>query len=292
MQIGAFDSERREVPQSGHGGRWGGATEEADGRAMKVTSWGVFTDCGMVRRVNEDAYLAAPPMFVVADGMGGHAAGEVASHLAVEVLSELVGRGPIGVQDVIDAVDTANDAIVQTAEANSITAGMGTTLTGIAQVMAGGVEHWMAFNMGDSRVYRLAGDRLEQLTVDHSEVQELITSGEITREEAGVHSRRNVVTRSLGTLPASPLDSWVFPPLEGERFLLCSDGLTREVSDDEIAACLRTGADPVATAEDLLALALGRGGADNVTVIVVDGSDEEVQQTVDEDTMPRGGHDE
>lgn len=255
---------------------------------MKGVAWGAATDRGRLRVVNEDAMLASPPMFVVADGMGGHAAGDVASHIAIDTLVELVGRGPITMQDVIDAVAEANRAIVHVATSDEARAGMGTTVTGLALVVAGGTEHWMVFNVGDSRVYRLADGEFRQITVDHSEAQELVVAGQLTSEEARHYERRNVVTRSLGSEPDEQLDSWIFPPVSGERFLVCSDGLTGEVRDEVLEVTLQSIADPQAAAEALVAEAIEAGGTDNITVLVVDGGQMDADDPLDDDTIPRG----
>jgi len=255
---------------------------------MSVCSWGVVTDRGLVREVNEDALLADPPLFVVADGMGGHAAGDVASWLAVRALADLVGRGSVSGQHTVDAVSTANSAILRAANDDHQRLGMGTTVTGLVSVKAGGAEHWMVFNVGDSRVYRLSHGHFIQLTVDHSEAEELVTAGRLTRGQARDYRRRNVLTRSLGTDPPPALDSWLFPPADRERFLLCSDGLTSEVEDHQIEACLRTNLDPQKAAEELLRRALEAGGRDNITVIVVDGMSDADPSDTEQDTRPRG----
>lgn len=257
---------------------------------MGARAWGALTDRGLVRTVNEDALLADPPLFLVADGMGGHAAGDVASWTAVESFVDLVGHGPVSVQEAIDAVSAANTAILDIAAANPDKAGMGTTLSGLVSVMTGGSEHWLVFNVGDSRVYRLVGGRLEQVTVDHSEAEEMVVAGRLTREEARGYKRRNVVTRSLGTDPGPVADTWVFPPAEKDRFLVCSDGLTNEVRDHDIERALRDQEDPQDAAETLVRLALDSGARDNVTVIVVDGGSGAQESEVDDDTTPRGDH--
>ena len=160
-------------------------------------SHGVATSVGRVRRVNEDSYLAVPPIYAVADGMGGHGSGDVASRLAVEVLARCVELRPLFTEAVLHALDEANLVIIGHEEPNR----MGTTITGVAGLESAGGDQLMVFNVGDSRVYRLAGDRIEQLTVDHSEVQELVLAGVLTREQARTHPRRNVVTRALGSDP-------------------------------------------------------------------------------------------
>ena len=193
----------------------------------------------------------------------------------------------ISAQDVIEAVTTANRTISDAAASDLERAGMGTTIAGLALVSAGGSEHWMVFNVGDSRVYRMIDGQLDQLTVDHSEVQELVLSGQLTREAARRYRRRNVVTRSLGSDLADAIDSWVFPPTPGERFLICSDGLTGEVREEDIGACLRLVVDPQEAAEALLQRAIEAGGSDNVTVLVVDGGEIEESPAMDDDTLPR-----
>ena len=250
--------------------------------------WGAITDRGVVREVNEDALLADPPLFIVADGMGGHAAGDVASWLAVDAFVELVERGNVGANDAIDAISAANAAILDASIDHPERAGMGTTISGLAGVHAGGVDHWLVFNVGDSRVYRLADGILTQLTIDHSEAEELVAAGQLTRDQARSYRRRNVVTRSLGTDPAPAPDSWVFPPVDGERFLICSDGLTTEVDDVRIRRCLVDQSDPQAAAASLVKMARDAGGRDNITVIVVDGERASEFRAVDEDTNPRG----
>ena len=257
---------------------------------MSPIGWGSATDCGRVREVNEDALLATPPLFVVADGMGGHAAGEVASRLALASFASLAGEESISVQDALEALAAGNQSILDGAAAHPEWAGMGTTVAGLALVHAAGEEHWMVFNVGDSRVYRLAGGQLTQLTVDHSEVEELLQRGMMRREEALGYAGRNVITRSLGTVPAPVPDSWIFPPVDGERFLVCSDGLTREIDDTEIADCLLHLADPEAAAAELVQRAVRAGGHDNVTVIVVDGPGARATDQVEEDTLPRRHH--
>ena len=187
-------------------------------------SHGVATSVGRVRRVNEDSYLAVPPIYAVADGMGGHGSGDVASRLAVEALARCVELRPLFTEAVLHALEEANQVIVSRAEPPSR---MGTTVTGLAGLETAGGDHLMVFNVGDSRVYRLAADRIVQLTVDHSEVQELVLAGVLTREQARTHPRRNVVTRALGAAPTVHSDHWLLPAVGGDRFLICSDGLYR-----------------------------------------------------------------
>ena len=172
-------------------------------------SHGAATSVGRVRQVNEDSFLALPPLFVVADGMGGHGAGDVASRIAIEEMTACAALRPLFAEAVLTALEHANRHIIERDEANR----MGTTVTGLAGLETAGGDHLMVFNIGDSRVYRLSGDRLEQLTVDHSEVQELVLAGVITREQARTHPRRNIVTRALGSDPCLPPDHWLLPAI-------------------------------------------------------------------------------
>lgn len=234
--------------------------------------WGAATDTGRVREANEDAYLAEPLVFAVADGMGGHQAGEVASAMAADVLRERLATGAPSTEVMEAAVVEANAAIFQTARRNSSQMGMGTTLTALAVVPAtDSTPTQLALaNVGDSRTYVLAQGRLRRATIDHSYVQELLATGHITEEEARHHPRRNIVTRALGIEPSVRVDSWLLPLVRGERYILCSDGLVDEVDDDAIAAIARQHDDPQTAADQLVAAALANGGRDNVTVVVVD----------------------
>jgi len=255
---------------------------------------GAATDTGRVRDHNEDSALAEGGVFVVADGMGGHAAGEVASGMVVETMRELVDRRDLTADDVTRQLLIANERILTAVSSHPEQRGMGTTATGIVLVTAGGADHWAAFNVGDSRVYRYIDQSLTQVSVDHSEVQELVEAGVITPAEARVHPARNVVTRSLGTDYAYHSDVWVLPPYAGERFVICSDGLTNEVTDDELREILRANPDPQAASEELVRAAVEAGGRDNVTVVVVNldgdvGDDlSETSPRAEADTAPRG----
>jgi len=236
---------------------------------MLALRYGAATDVGLVRDHNEDSMWVSPQLFVVADGMGGHAAGEVASDLAVSEFSYIAKIAPLQDSDITAAFQRANDHILA-ASIRGDRFGMGTTLTGLAVVSADSGDQWAVFNVGDSRVYRFAEGTLRQLTIDHSEVQELIAAGQLARSQARYYPRRNVVTRSLGTLPAPVPDIWLLPPEAGERFLLCSDGLTGELDDDAIATILGEIADPRQAAEELVRQANEAGGRDNTTVVIVD----------------------
>jgi protein phosphatase len=243
---------------------------------------GAATSVGRVRQVNEDSYLADPPLFVVADGMGGHGAGDLASRIAIEDMRACVPLRPLFAEAVLTALEHANQHIIERDAANR----MGTTVTGLAALETVGGDQLMVFNVGDSRVYRLAGNRLEQLTVDHSEVQEMVLAGVITREQARTHPRRNVVTRALGSNTGLLPDYWLRPAITGDRYVMCSDGLFGELTDDVIAALLAAGT-PQQAAEALVTAANHAGGRDNVTAVVADiDSADAGTAGADEATMP------
>jgi serine/threonine protein phosphatase PrpC len=237
---------------------------------MLTLHWGTATDVGRVREINEDSLLATDRLFAVADGMGGHAAGEVASELAITELGELASVAPLSPDRLANAIGRANDHILTMSLERGDRLGMGTTLTGMAVVDTDPRQQFAVFNVGDSRVYRFADGVLSQLTVDHSEVQEMVSAGRLRPEDARLHPRRNVVTRSLGSYPPPLPDLWLIPPVATDRFLICSDGLTAELADSDIARILQEAADPGKAAAELVDSALAAGGSDNVTVVVVD----------------------
>ncbi|MBV8983418.1 MAG: Stp1/IreP family PP2C-type Ser/Thr phosphatase [Acidimicrobiia bacterium] len=234
---------------------------------------GGATDTGLVRDHNEDRYLADEHLFVVADGVGGHKAGEVASQTAVETLQHAFTEPTT--ENLVEAVKTANRTVWNLAEANSDQRGMGTTLTAIALVDDGGEDRLAIVNVGDSRAYLLQQGQLEQLTEDHSLVEQLVREGQLTPEEAQVHPQRSIITRALGLDPDVEVDSWELTPYKGDRLLLCSDGLTNEVSDADIATTLRTVGDPEEAAKQLVDAARDHGGNDNITCVVVDVLDDD-----------------
>jgi PPM family protein phosphatase len=241
---------------------------------------GVATSTGRVRHVNEDSYLAHPPVYAIADGMGGHGAGDLASALAIETLTECAQAGRLSVPAVLSALEAANQAI-----AWHEPQGMGTTITGLASLETAGGHHLMVFNVGDSRVYRVVGGRLDQVTVDHSEVQELVQVGRLTRDQARTHPRRNIITRALGSGRPLRADHWLLPAIVGDRYLLCSDGLFGELAEDQMLPLL-AGGDPHQVAATLVAAADDAGGRDNITVIVVDVEDVGDREA-DGNTLPR-----
>lgn len=233
---------------------------------------------GSVRSVNEDSFLAESPLFVVADGMGGHARGDRASQTVVAVLRNLL---PVGIlptpRQVLAAITASNDAVRELTDDDGRPLLSGTTLSGLALVDAneGASTHWMAFNIGDSRIYSWDGRRLAQLTVDHSAVQELIDAGLLTEEASRVHPERNVITRAVGAGDDVDADVWLLPVHGAQTFLICSDGLTKELDDTEIAHVLAEhGRDGAAhsVAQALVDAADRAGGKDNITVVVLDSS--------------------
>lgn len=270
--------------------------------------WGGATDVGRVRRVNQDRFLVRDGLFVVADGMGGHQGGETASRLAIEAVGDTFGDGDL--RSLVASIRAANQAILAEADADADLAGMGTTLCALAlvevevpeatrptPVVDGDTEPAEAdlvatgeaatqlrlavANVGDSRVYRFSGARFEQVTHDHSLVEELVRAGRLSPDEADDHPQRNILTRALGVGDDLRVDLWELPLRAGDRFLLCSDGLFNEVTDARIAATLRRLDDPGHAAAELVRLANEHGSRDNVTAVVVN---------VEAGTDDAGGH--
>src|SRR5215213_5674339 len=225
--------------------------------------------------MNEDRYLADESLFAVADGVGGHQAGEVASQTSVETLLREFTAGEHTTEGLVAAAEAANQAVWQLAQGSREKRGMGTTLTALALVQENGEEQLALINVGDSRAYLLQHGDLIQLTEDHSLVEELVRDGKLTPAEAQVHPQRSIITRALGMEPAIEVDSWEITPYAGDRILLCSDGLTNELSDERIASTLRQLADPQEAAHDLVRQARAAGGSDNITVVVVDVVDDD-----------------
>ena len=247
---------------------------------------GVATDTGNVRPQNEDAYVASDRLFAVADGMGGHNAGEVASALATTLLVERAVGQTLTPEWFVEAITAINRTIHESAAENTERRGMGTTICALAlvQPLDESVEHPQIAlaNGGDSRIYMSRSGKFRQLSVDHSYVQELVTEGLITEEEARVHPRRNIVTRALGIDERVAVDSWLIPLFSGDRFILCSDGLVDEVPTADIAAIAAQHLDPQGAADALVALAKRNGGRDNITVVVVDAVGDSPQSFIGE----------
>jgi serine/threonine protein phosphatase PrpC len=235
---------------------------------------GSATDIGRVRERNEDSMLVDPPLYVVADGMGGHRGGQVASQVALEAMEELeTGDGG----SLAEHVRRANRAVWDRSVEDERLSGMGTTLTA-ARIDGGSA---LIAHVGDSRAYLLRDGSLRQLTTDHTLVARMVKSGEITEAEAEVHPHKNVLTRALGTDEQVEVDEDSIALVDGDRLLLCSDGLTGMVTEDQIQAILETSEQPQQAADRLVKAANRAGGIDNITVVVLD--------AIAEDGDPVGG---
>ncbi len=233
--------------------------------ARNRQTWAARTDIGRVRTHNEDSVLAQPPLFVVADGLGGHEAGEVASSIAVETVRDHAPRRA-DVKALARAVKAANREVLRAAKEGIGRAGMGTTITA-ALVENGRIA---LAHVGDSRAYLLRDGHLERVTEDHSMVADLIRRGQITEEESRVHPNRSVITRALGTDANMEADTYEVQASAGDRLMLCSDGLTSMLEDPKIAELLGGYREPDIAAAALIDAANEAGGHDNISVVVVD----------------------
>ncbi len=224
-----------------------------------------LTDPGLTRPANEDTFIVEPPLYAVADGMGGHRAGEIASRVAV---NELLASAPRAADPkaLARAVRAANRAVIESAQRSRSRAGMGTTLT--AAIVDG--THVAVAHVGDSRAYLLHGGKLTRITEDHSMVADLVRQGTITEEDARFHPQRSVITRALGSDPEMAADTYELDAEPGDRLLLATDGLTGMLPDDYIADLLVDGRSPTESAARLIEAANRAGGYDNITVVVVD----------------------
>ena len=236
---------------------------------MTLLRSGSATDTGLVRSVNQDLAVESPNLFAVADGMGGHAGGEVAAQLAVDTLANAFGRQPTGA-GLSQAVTEANSVVWEHSLDHPDLRGMGTTLAAVALVNEDDHDVLALVNVGDSRVYRFHDGELSQITDDHSLAEEMVKTGELTSAEAAVHPHRHILTRALGANADVSVDLWRIQPARGDRFLLCSDGLTNELEDAEIAEVLCSVSDPREAADLLVRAARSHGGSDNITAVVVD----------------------
>ena len=232
--------------------------------AIRIVEQAGRTDVGRQRTANEDSLFVRPPLFAVADGMGGAKAGEVASAVAVEAVEAAPDSGEPAEAQLAEIVRDANRRIYDLAVADESRRGMGTTLT-LAKVHDGEVS---LAHVGDSRAYRLRDGELEQLTRDHSLVAELERSGQITAEAAEHHPQRSIITRALGPEPDVEVDTYTLSGREGDVFLICSDGLTSMVSDSEVASVVRSAGSLDEAADALVLAANQSGGKDNITVIL------------------------
>ena len=264
-----------------------------------VVRGGATSHAGLRRRINEDSFLARSPLFLVADGMGGHDAGDRASAAVVDEFARLAGAPSLSIDDVRAALRRARSRVEAIASDGRAA---GTTLTGVVIADVGGVGYWLTVNVGDSRTYRYAKGMLEQISVDHSVVQELIDAGELTGDDAQADSRRNEITRAIGAGSDGQADYWMVPAEPGDRILVCSDGLSGELDAGRLRDILDDEPDPQQAATRLIHEALLKGGRDNITAVVVDavsvgGADEDMFDTApagarrvdpDGDTKPRG----
>jgi serine/threonine protein phosphatase PrpC len=267
---------------------------------VPVGAYAVASDTGRKRRRNEDTYVVAPPLFAVADGMGGAQAGEVASQLAASALTSAGAassggpptgrrhghRGMAGLERVDALIQEANRRIYDRATSDPSASGMGTTMTvALVEGMTVAIGH-----VGDSRAYLVRGQTMEQLTEDHSLVNELLKSGKLSVEEAQVHPQRSVITRAVGTDPDVDVDAFTIEAEDGDVFLLCSDGLTDMVEDEEILELVYRDRDNLERAVKALVAAANRGGGeDNITAVAFRISAEPAGGTEDTVAMPALG---
>jgi serine/threonine protein phosphatase PrpC len=256
---------------------------------MRIVDSAGVTDAGRKRRRNEDAFVRDPPLFVVADGMGGAQAGEVASRLAASAFREFHEADGLEPEERVAAIiQEANRRIYERARSDAQASGMGTTITA-ALVSGPGV---VVGHVGDSRAYRIRGRAIEQLTEDHSLVADLVRSGRITPEEADTHPQRSVITRALGTDLEVDVDTLTVAAEPGDVFLVCSDGLTTMVGDEEIVDIVR-GAETLEQASKALVKSANRaGGEDNITVLLFSLQDDEQAQDLEDTAVagpPAGG---
>ncbi|GAB3841545.1 PP2C family protein-serine/threonine phosphatase [Nesterenkonia populi] len=246
--------------------------DSTDALQGPYVDYGYGSHVGLRRELNEDSYVVTDGLFAVADGMGGHEAGEVASSLAVQALAEGWERtgGDVGEAEIQEFLDDADRRIREATDSKA-----GTTLSGAIVVETPTEDsssqwQWLVFNIGDSRTYLLNDGAFIRLTRDHSQVQDLVDSGMITAEEMHTHPQRNVITRALGAGDVWGADFSTATVTTGQRLLICSDGLTGELTDQQIATILNAGHSAQETVDWLIHQSLRFGGRDNVTVVLVD----------------------
>jgi protein phosphatase len=250
---------------------------------VPVGAYAVASDTGRRRRRNEDNYVVAPPLFAVADGMGGAQAGEVASQLAASALEAGDSDGLDGTKRIDALIQEANRRIFDRASTDPTASGMGTTMTvALVEGMTVAIGH-----VGDSRAYLVRGEQMEQLTEDHSLVNELMKTGKLSEEEAQIHPQRSVITRAVGTDPDVDIDGFTIEAEDGDVFLICSDGLTDMVEDEEILELLHANRDDLEQAVKALVAAANRGGGeDNITAVAFRISSEAAPNLEDTVAMP------
>ena len=250
---------------------------------MSIRGYASATDPGRRRRQNEDSYVVQPPLFAVADGMGGAQAGEVASQLAASALEAGDSEALEGTRGLDALIQEANRRIYDRASTDPTASGMGTTMTvALVEGMTVAIGH-----VGDSRAYLVRGELMEQLTEDHSLVNELLKTGKLSEEEAQVHPQRSVITRAVGTDPDVDVDGFTIEAEEGDIFLICSDGLSDMVEDEEILELVHSNRDDLDTAVKALVAAANKGGGeDNITAIAFQISSEAAPNLEDTVAMP------
>ena len=250
---------------------------------MPVGAYAVASDTGRRRRRNEDNYVVAPPLFAVADGMGGAQAGEVASQLAASALEGRDSDGLEGTKRIDSLIQEANRRIYDRASTDPTASGMGTTMTvALVEGMTVAIGH-----VGDSRAYLVRGEQMEKLTEDHSLVNELLKTGKLSEQEAQVHPQRSVITRAVGTDPDVDVDGFTIEAEDGDVFLICSDGLSDMVGDEEILELLHRNRDDLDKAVKALVAAANRGGGeDNITAVAFRISSEAAPNLEDTVAMP------
>lgn len=251
-----------------------------------VLAWAALSDVGHRRAANEDSVITTVPIFAVADGMGGHAAGDLASAAVVERLAGIARGGYTDVASLEEALVAASRDIDELPVDDLI--GVGTTVSGAALVLQGLDPYFAVFNVGDSRVYRFSGHELTQVTVDHSVVQELVDAGMLTPEQAERHPESNVITRAIGFRERPQPDYWLVPAKARTRLVVCSDGLTKEIPGEEMRRHLDAWSSPAETVAALMDAALAAGGRDNVTLVVIDVVEAPSELEL-EPTIPRSG---
>jgi len=230
-------------------------------------SWAEASDRGRRREVNQDALMTEYPLFVVADGMGGHIGGEIASSKTVERLRAVAEDGTVTAKAIEKALAKAVKDIA--GHPGATDDGTGTTVTGVFLDETAGDPHWVTLNIGDSRVYLMRDGDLDQITTDHSVVQELVAAGRLSPEEAEHHPYGNVITRAVGPTDSVVPDYVRLDLVDGDRFVVCSDGLTKELTDYGIQHFLAEHDDPAEAVEAMLSAALENGGRDNITIVVL-----------------------
>lgn len=243
---------------------------ELSGGGELSLSWASLTHRGRRRDLNQDSLLARFPLFIVADGMGGHLGGEIASARTVDRLDAVVAAGKVSPKEIESALGKAIKDII--AHPDATDDGTGTTVTGVYLDVTRGEPTWVTLNIGDSRVYLYRDGVLVQVTTDHSVVQELVASGRLSPEEAENHPYGNVITRAVGPSESVRPDYVRLEVLDGDRFVICSDGLTKELTDYGIRHFLVENESPAPAAEAMLTASLENGGRDNISIIVLNTS--------------------